>query len=64
MVSDTVIAASNGKLYALDPLTGKLLWKDGLKGMGYSLCCLASNQNETDYHSTALTRECELARQD
>jgi outer membrane protein assembly factor BamB len=36
-----VYACGQGELFCLDLFTGKILWKDGLKGMGYGIATLA-----------------------
>ena len=36
-----VFAHAKGKLYCLDLPTGRILWEDGLSGLGYDLASLA-----------------------
>lgn len=36
-----VFAHAKGELFCLDLMTGRLLWKDGLSGLGYGLASLA-----------------------
>jgi outer membrane protein assembly factor BamB len=46
---DKVFCASGGRVFALDPATGDILWKNGLKGMGTGLVYLTTaNSNDTE----------------
>lgn len=46
---ETVYCASAGRVFALDPGTGKFLWSNGLKGLGTSGVYLTTaNSNNTD----------------
>lgn len=41
LVQDNALyAGSDGFLYALDPLTGDILWENTLPGLRYSVCTL------------------------
>ena len=42
---DQLYAASKGRLYRLDPSTGKILWENGLAGKGWGLVSIASAEN-------------------
>jgi len=39
---DRLVVSANGYLYCLDPLTGKILWSNELKGFGMGAASLAS----------------------
>ena len=41
-------AASRGLLFALDALTGEILWKNGLRGLSSGLVHLATSRSSTD----------------
>ena len=41
-------AASYGRLFALDALTGEILWKNGLRGLGNADVLLATTRSSTD----------------
>jgi hypothetical protein len=42
---DTVIAYSNGVLYALSAASGNIKWKNKLKGLGHSYCIIAGKDS-------------------
>jgi outer membrane protein assembly factor BamB len=54
---DKIFAGSSGHIYCLDALTGKILWQNDLKGMGYSVISLGrpgvTAQFVTQENSTA-----------
>ena len=56
LIGDTVLAGTKGLLYGLDPLSGKVLWKDNLKGFGYSPITISTcfPIYSTDFNSTTL----------
>ncbi|MET0462567.1 MAG: PQQ-binding-like beta-propeller repeat protein [Chitinophagaceae bacterium] len=39
--NDKIFAGCSGRIYCLDSLTGKILWNNDLKGMGYNVISLA-----------------------
>jgi outer membrane protein assembly factor BamB len=39
---DRILAATSGELFCLDSTTGKILWNNGLKGLGHGLITVAS----------------------
>jgi outer membrane protein assembly factor BamB len=49
--------ASGGRLYALDPNNGELLWTNELKGMGTGLAFLSSMQNSQPESITLLAAQ-------
>jgi hypothetical protein len=42
-----VLASCCGEVFCLDPLTGKGLWHNGLKGFGRGLAALATERSST-----------------
>ena len=40
-----VIAYSRGVIYGIDRVSGKLLWQNGLRGLGYGYCIIATEEN-------------------
>ncbi len=40
-----VIAYSRGVIYGIDRVSGKLLWQNGLRGLGYGCCIIATEEN-------------------
>lgn len=44
---DLLIASVYGYTYALDPLSGKTLWSNMLKGFGVGVPCIASVSGST-----------------
>jgi outer membrane protein assembly factor BamB len=42
-LADTrLYAATKGEIFCLDPVTGKVLWQNPLRGMGHGLVCIAA----------------------
>ena len=39
---DALFASAGGRLYCLDPATGRVKWENPLKGCGYGIATLAS----------------------
>jgi len=46
---DKIFAGCSGRLYCLDSLTGKILWNNDLKGMGYNVISLAAPGVSTQF---------------
>ncbi len=44
---DKIIAYSGGQLFGLERKSGKVLWQNGLTGLGYSSCILASDNHSS-----------------
>jgi len=42
---EKLFAHTKGELFALDARTGRVLWRDGLKGFGYGLATLVSRSS-------------------
>ena len=42
---EALIAANNGEVYRLDPLSGTPIWHNGLKGLGRGAVTLASTRS-------------------
>ncbi len=45
---DVVIAHSRGILYGIERSSGKLLWENGLRGLGYGYCMIATEGGSTN----------------
>ena len=41
-----LFATTVGEIFCLDPTTGRLLWNNPLRGMGYGLICIASASSQ------------------
>ncbi len=53
---DRLIVSTNGYIYCLDPLTGRVLWNNPLKGYGLGIAHLTSvrgQSNQTMYQQAA-----------
>ncbi|MDP1587896.1 MAG: PQQ-binding-like beta-propeller repeat protein, partial [Prosthecobacter sp.] len=50
---DRLIVSVSGYTYALDPLTGKQLWMNEMKGFGYGVVSLASVHGSSSAHLLA-----------
>lgn len=46
---DRLIASTNGYLYCLDPLSGRVLWNNPLKGYGTGIAHLVSMRGQSDH---------------
>lgn len=44
---DLIVAHAGGKLFGLDRSSGKLLWENGLAGLGYGYCFMATESGNT-----------------
>lgn len=60
---DLLIASVYGYTYALDPLSGKTLWSNMLKGFGVGIPCIASISGSTIASSAVAEAAAEAARQ-
>ncbi len=60
--ADVLFATCGGEVYCLDPLTGTLLWKNPLKGLGLGLTSLAGESGMSS-SSVAATVAAEVRRQ-
>ncbi|RMA80970.1 PQQ-binding-like beta-propeller repeat protein [Umboniibacter marinipuniceus] len=45
--NDQVFAYAGGHLFCLSTLDGKIVWTNTLKGLGFSTCIIASEQQST-----------------
>ena len=41
-VGEDLLATAHGELFCLDPATGKIRWKNALKGLGWGLITIAA----------------------
>ena len=44
---DFIIAHAGGELFGLDKESGKISWKNGLQGLGYGYCFLATENSSS-----------------
>jgi len=51
---DLIVAHAGGELFGLDWSSGKILWKNGLSGLGYGYCYMAteSGNSSAQLHNT------------
>lgn len=51
---DLVVAHAGGELFGLDKGSGQVLWKNGLSGLGYGYCFMAteSGNSSAQMHNT------------
>jgi outer membrane protein assembly factor BamB len=45
---DRLIASTNGYVYCLDPLTGRIVWNNPLRGYGVGIAHLVSVRGQSD----------------
>lgn len=50
---DRLIASTNGYMDCLNPLNGKILWKNSLKGFGIGVASIASVRGQTMHQLAA-----------
>jgi outer membrane protein assembly factor BamB len=60
---DQLFAHTSGELFALDAVTGALLWQDGLSGYGYGMATLATGNSAINSQALAIERILEEQRQ-
>ena len=64
LVEDGVLyAGAHGHLYAIDPIRGKLLWCNGLKGMSHKLISMATARNFQQPHQNPALQAQQAAQQ-
>ena len=51
------MATSAGEIFCLDPLTGKVLWNNALKGHGTGPATIATEQNPGDGNAPVLAEK-------
>lgn len=54
MADGRVIAGTRGRLYSLDPVTGAILWENGMKGLGYGLISLPGTEGAASAEAAAM----------
>jgi outer membrane protein assembly factor BamB len=57
VAEDRVVAATGGHLYALDPVTGTVLWTNSLTGLGLGLISLAGIDGGASVEAAAIKAE-------
>jgi hypothetical protein len=57
---DILLATTRGQVFCLEPLTGRILWNNGLSGFGYGIATIAAGEGQQNL--TALAEEMEDER--
>jgi outer membrane protein assembly factor BamB len=52
-----LLATSNGEIFCLDPLTGRVLWHNPLKGYGTGLATIATENNPNTSKAAVLAEK-------
>lgn len=60
---ETLFCASGGRVFALDPVTGEILWSNGLRGLGMGgVFITTANSNNSEAILTLLEEELKKKR--
>ena len=60
---DIVVAHAGGELSGIDKQTGKKLWENGLSGLGYGHCMIATESSDSSQQAGHIAESIRAAQQ-